>query len=160
MKTCYFIPIFFLGMTAYACNPIQSHKDQDGQKHESGKVLVSQNGFDGTEARLRKAIADRNLEVFHVVDHSRAAQSVGQNLEHNKLFLFGSPKVGTALMQQNPSMGLELPMRALIYNHNGEIHVRVTDIKSLATAYGLDVESGAVPNVALALDMIAREATQ
>ncbi len=143
-----------------ACNNGGQSASGSEASAPAGKVYVSQHNFDATLGKLRGAIQSRQLMVMNEIDHSKGAKSVGLELERTHLVLFGSPKVGTLLMQQNPQMGLELPMKALIFEQDGKVFVRVTNIEALADTYNLKTAEGPVPNVALALDMIAKEATK
>jgi uncharacterized protein (DUF302 family) len=49
------------------------------------------------------------------VNHAKGATSVGQSLRPTELIVFGSPKVGTALMQCQQSSGIDLPLKTLIW---------------------------------------------
>ena len=123
-------------------------------------TYVSEHDFSQTVNRLKKALATRNLNVFTEVDHAKGAQKAGLELGPSHLILFGNPKVGTLLMQKNVEMGIELPMKALIFEQDGEIKVKMTDIKALAQTHGLDASVPPVSKVTEVLESIAREATQ
>lgn len=123
-------------------------------------TYVSEYDFSQTVNRLKKALATRNLNVFTEVDHAKGAQKASLELAPSHLILFGNPKVGTLLMQKNIEMGIELPMKAHIFEQDGEIKVKMTDIKALAQTHGLDASVPPVSKVAEVLEAIAREATQ
>lgn len=151
------MPVFLGGCEFGGSEGDGSHAEaQFGQS----RYLVSQHSFDETQARLRKAIETRGLKIFEEIDHSRAAKSVGLDLQNNRLILFGNPKAGTLLMQQNPEIGLELPMKALVYQQEGEVRVRITNITALARQYGLNGSAEPFPNLALTLDQIASESAR
>ncbi|BAF71606.1 DUF302 domain-containing protein [Sulfurovum sp. NBC37-1] len=63
--------------------------------------------------KLMTALPQKGLSHFNTIDHAKAAKSVGMRLEPETVVIFGNPKIGTKLMQCNPSMGLELPLRML-----------------------------------------------
>jgi len=68
-----------------------------------------------TIERLLAAIAEKNLTVFARVDHAAGAASVGLALRTTELVIFGSPKGGTPLMQDQQFAGIDLPLKALIW---------------------------------------------
>ena len=68
-----------------------------------------------TIERLLAAIAEKNLTVFARVDHAAGAASVGLPLRTTELVIFGSPKGGTPLMQDQQLAGIDLPLKALIW---------------------------------------------
>ncbi len=144
--------IIFASIIIGACS-----EGSRGSSTDRAKVYISPHNFNDSLLRLRRSLNTRQLKVFSEIDHSQAAREAGFDLDRNYLVIFGNPKIGTAIMEQNPQMGLELPMKALIYEVDGQVHLRLTDMKALARAYGLNDESGPVANVALALDMIGQE---
>ena len=71
--------------------------------------------FVDTVAGLEAAIKDRGLTQFAKIDHAAGAKQVGQDLRPTVLIIFGSPAVGTPLIQAQQTMGLSLPLKALIW---------------------------------------------
>src|SRR5262245_13282230 len=65
--------------------------------------------------RLLASLAKRNLTVFARIDHAAAASSVGLSLRTTELVIFGSPKGGTPLMQDQQLAGTDLPLKALVW---------------------------------------------
>jgi len=55
------------------------------------------------------------MTVFARIDHAAGAKKVGKELRPTELLLFGNPQVGTLLMQCQQSIGLDLPLKALIW---------------------------------------------
>jgi uncharacterized protein (DUF302 family) len=76
--------------------------------------------------------------VFATFDHSGEAQRAGLTLRDTKVLVFGNPAAGTALMQENPLIALELPLKVAIWR-NDENDVRVTYLAGawLAERYGI-----------------------
>ncbi|MEL6364248.1 MAG: DUF302 domain-containing protein [Pseudomonadota bacterium] len=88
--------------------------------------------FATTLARLQMAIDKRGLRTFVVVDHAAGAASVGETLRPTTLVVFGSPKVGTPLMQAAQTAGADLPLKALVYETaNGAAYVALSDPDAL-----------------------------
>lgn len=114
--------------------------------------------FATTETRLRTAIERRGLNLFTVVDHASGAGSVNLTLEPNKVFIFGNPKAGTQLMQINPSIGMELPLKAAIYEEDGETKVSVSDIRHITLRHGIIEPPQVIANIERVLLSILEEA--
>jgi uncharacterized protein (DUF302 family) len=68
-----------------------------------------------TLQRLESIVTTKGLMIFARVDHSGEAAKAGLNMPPTKLLLFGSPKAGTPLMIASPSLALDLPLKALIW---------------------------------------------
>src|SRR5262249_47924232 len=68
-----------------------------------------------TMERLLAALKKRDLNVFIRVDHAAGAASVGMPLRPTEVVLFGNPKGGTALMQDQQVAGIDLPLKALVW---------------------------------------------
>jgi len=87
----------------------------NGQKKGSFlEEYPSQNSHKGTVAKLKSLIKDKELMLFETIDHQANAKKVKMNLKPETVVVFGNPKMGTVLMNCNPSMGLDLPLRILI----------------------------------------------
>jgi uncharacterized protein (DUF302 family) len=72
--------------------------------------------------RLEKAVKAKGLTVFARVDHSAEAEKVGLKLPPMQLLIFGNPKTGTAMMNSSPSIGIDLPLKALAWeDRNGKV---------------------------------------
>lgn len=65
--------------------------------------------------KLNQILASRNIRLFARISHSAAAKESGLELPFEELFIFGDPKVGTGLMQENATIGIELPLKILIW---------------------------------------------
>ena len=83
---------------------------------EGGLVsFQSRSAASETIDRLLSALAKRKLAVFARVDHTAGAASVGLQLRPTELVIFGNPQGGTALMQDQQSAGIDLPLKALVW---------------------------------------------
>lgn len=65
--------------------------------------------------RLEHIAAERGLKIFARIDHSAGAKSIGQQLRHTEVLIFGHPKAGTPLLQCSQTYGIDLPMRVLAW---------------------------------------------
>ncbi len=102
-------------------------------------TLESRFGFAETFARLERMVQEDGLTVFGAVDHGTAAREVGIRLPNTRLLLFGSPKLGSRLMEASRSIGLDLPLKVLVWETDtGEVLLQYTHPGDLLGRYGLD----------------------
>jgi uncharacterized protein (DUF302 family) len=73
-----------------------------------------------TVDRLIVALGRRGIMVFARMDHAAGARKAGLELADEELLIFGDPRVGTLLMQRDPTVGYELPLRLLIWDASGQ----------------------------------------
>lgn len=88
----------------------------DGKKSAFVKNIPSQNDFNTTLSKLEKLITSKKLTLFETINHSKNANNVKMDLKPEAVVVFGNPKMGTILMQCNPTMGLDLPLRILVHS--------------------------------------------
>jgi uncharacterized protein (DUF302 family) len=106
-------------------------------------VLSVQGRFSARETsdRLLAALAERQLTVFARIDHAAGAASVGLPLRPTELVIFGNPK-GTALMQDRQSAGIDLPLKALVWEDaDGNVWLGYNDPAWVAQRHGLGAAS-------------------
>lgn len=68
-----------------------------------------------TMDRLEAAARARGFKVFARIDHTAGAESIGQTLRPTAVMVFGNPKGGTPLMQCAQTAGIDLPLKALVW---------------------------------------------
>jgi uncharacterized protein (DUF302 family) len=73
-----------------------------------------------TVDRLLAALGRRGITVFAPIDHAAGARKAGLELANEVLVIFGDPRVGTMLMQADPAVGYELPLRLLVWDAGGQ----------------------------------------
>lgn len=125
-------------------------------------VLPSKHPVEETVDRLSKAIEGKGIKIAARVDHAAAAKAAGLELPPTVVLLFGNPKLGTPLMQADPRVGLELPMKMLVWQDKvGKVWVGYTPPAALQSRYALDGQPAADALKALsgALDGFAKAAT-
>jgi len=109
------------------------------------------------EAELRA----KGMTVFARVDHAAGAAAVGLSLRPTEVLIFGNAKAGTPLMQSMQTIGIDLPLKALVWQDaSGGTWLSYNDPSWLAKRHGLgrEVET-TVAAMAAALTAIARTAT-
>jgi uncharacterized protein (DUF302 family) len=105
-------------------------------------------GYAETVRRLRDALEDRGLTIFARVDHAGAAREAGLDLPDEEVILFGNPKAGTALMQADPRIGIELPLRILIWQGSDRVILRYRDPEEAAAGYDVADQKAALAAMA------------
>ena len=85
----------------------------DSKKGAFLETLETQNDVPTAVAKLIATIKAKELTHFQTIDHAKNAKDMGLKLKPETVVIFGNPKMGTLLMQCNPSMGLDLPLRIL-----------------------------------------------
>jgi uncharacterized protein (DUF302 family) len=124
-------------------------------------TLPSSYGPKDTMNRLETEVKARGLTVFVRVDHAAGAEAVGLALRPTELLLFGNARGGTPLMQANQTIGIDLPLKALVWQDEaGKTWLSYNDPGWLATRHGLGGEADApVGAITAALAALARAAT-
>jgi len=69
--------------------------------------------------RIQSLLQERGLTIFCVVDHSGEAEKAGLKMHPTQLILFGSPKGGTPVMVASPTIAVDLPLKALVWQDAG-----------------------------------------
>lgn len=59
------------------------------------------------------------LEIFGRIDHGGEAEKVGLTMRPAQVLIFGSPKAGTPLMAIVPTLAIDLPLKALVWEDAG-----------------------------------------
>jgi uncharacterized protein (DUF302 family) len=68
-----------------------------------------------TVGRLEQVLQAKAVKIFAVIDHTGEAEKVGLQMPNTKLIIFGNPKAGTPLMIAVPTIGLDLPLKILVW---------------------------------------------
>jgi uncharacterized protein (DUF302 family) len=62
-----------------------------------------------------KSKASGGWVVFSTIDHAAAAKDAGLEMRPRTVIIFGNPKNGTPAMTKSPTLAIELPMKALVW---------------------------------------------
>ena len=109
--------------------------------------------------RLFEVLKTRGIGIAARVDHAGAAQKVGQTLKPTQLLIFGNPKLGTPLMQSNPRIGLELPMKVLAWEDDGgQVWLAYVKPEVLKSEYSVNGHDDIFKELAQVLDKLTDEA--
>ena len=88
-------------------------------------TILSSFGPKETLDKLKAEIVSYGLELFAEIDHAKNAKEAAIALRPETVLVFGSAKAGTPLMQANQAAGLDLPLKALVWQDaegNGLAH--------------------------------------
>ena len=124
-------------------------------------TLRSSHGPQETMTRLEAGVKAKGLTVFAHVDHAAGAAEVGLSLRPTDLLIFGNAKGGTPLMQAVQTVGIDLPLKALVWQvASDNTWLSYNDPAWLAKRHGLTREADAsVSALAAALAALAKAAT-
>lgn len=118
-------------------------------------LLKSPHGAAETMRRFDDIVRQRGLTVFARIDHAAGAARVGKTLRPTEVIIFGSPQGGTPLMQSAQTIGIDLPLRALVWEDEAaQVWLGYNDPAYLARRHGADA-APAVENLRKALAGIA-----
>ena len=93
--------------------------------------------FEETITALQKTLNSKGITIFATIEHHKAAEAVGENMQPATVLIVGNPKVGTALMQENPRLAIELPLKILIYEQGKTVHICYEKISAIAEKYDI-----------------------
>ena len=124
-------------------------------------TLSSRYPASDTMERLLAALAKRSMTVFARIDHAAGATAAGLSLLPTEVLIFGRAKGGTPLMKSVQTIGLELPLKALVWQDaSGNTWLSYNDPAWLAKRHGVGAETEpAVNNMTAALSAVAKAAT-
>ena len=121
-------------------------------------LLEGQYPVEETLRRLEIGLEKRNIPVFAKFDHGKNALEAGLELRPTTVLVFGSPKVGTGLMQADQSISLELPLRISVWeDESGSTWLAAPRMKRTAVEYGLE-NHPAVAGMQRLVETLIREA--
>jgi uncharacterized protein (DUF302 family) len=139
--------IFLSGVQAMAADGLTTIRSSYGPKE--------------TMDRLEAAVKAKDLNVFARIDHAAGAAKVGLSLRPTELLIFGNAKGGTPLMQIDQTVGIDLPLKAIVWQDaSGDTWLSYNDPSWIAKRHGLGHEADAATNaMSAALNALARTAT-
>ena len=125
------------------------------------ETIDSQNDLPTAVAKLEKLIIAQGLTHFSTIDHRANARSVDMNLKPETVVVFGNPKMGTVLMNCNPSMGLDLPLRMLFTtDYEGKTTITYTNPEYWSLKHNIKDKNclNILNKAKMALETLAKEA--
>ena len=91
-----------------------------------------------TMNRFEENAKQRGLTVFARIDHAAGAAKIGKTLRPTEVLIFGNPQGGTAFMECAQSVGIDLPLKALVWEDaQGQVWLGYNDPAFLAQRHGV-----------------------
>ena len=126
-------------------------------------LTTMQSSFSPQETllRLEAAVKARGMAVFARIDHAAGAAEAGLALRPTELVIFGNARGGTPLMQADQTMGMDLPLKALVWQDAADkTWLSYDDPGWLVKRHGMGREMDAtVATLSAALSAVAKAAT-
>ena len=127
--------------------------------NQEGLVVIdSANTMEETEKRLIAALDASGLKIAARIDHEANAKSVGLDLAPTVLLIFGNPKAGTVLIEKERTVGIDLPLKILVWDDKGKIEVAYNDPAYIARRHGLDTSLPVLTQITSTLRRLAETA--
>ena len=135
-----------------------------GSAAESGLVTVGRpHTATETIERFEAAVRTKKWTVFTRIDHAATAEAAQLQLRPRTVIIFGNPKAGTPAMRTNPTLAIDLPMKALVWQDDaGKVWLTTNAAEFVAgKVYGrLGLGAEATQDQAKLLTDTSRQATQ
>ena len=112
--------------------------------------------FEETVAALQKTLNSKGISVFATIEHHKAAEAVGESMSPATVLIVGNPKVGTALMQENPLLAIELPLKILIYEEGKTVNIRYEKVAAIAEKYQIKQNFSTVERIDAAMQQLIK----
>lgn len=124
-----------------------------------GLVAVkSPHSAKATMDRLEEVVKQRGLNVFARIDHAAGAAKVGKSLRPTEVLIFGNPQGGTPFMECAQSVGIDLPLKALVWEDgSAQVWLGYNDPAFLARRHAV-AQCPVVENLRKALSGLAEAA--
>jgi len=122
-------------------------------------TVVSRFGPKETMDRLEAEIRAKGMTVFARIDHAAGAAEAGLELGPTELIIFGNARGGTPLMQASQTAGIDLPLKALVWQDTaGKTWLSYNEPSWIVQRHGLGIRAEIVDKMAAALNAISRKA--
>lgn len=123
------------------------------------RTATSPHSVGDTVERLLAALESRGIAVFARIDHAGAARDAGLELADEQVVIFGDPRVGTLLMQADPAIGYELPLRVLVWDAGGETMAGYRPPTELDGAYDVGTRAEVLQRMGQLLEQLVAACT-
>jgi uncharacterized protein (DUF302 family) len=111
--------------------------------------------------RLDAAIKAQGMTVFARIDHAAGAAEAGLTLAPTELIIFGNARGGTPLMQSVQTVGIDLPLKALVWEDaSGAIWLSYNEPSWIAQRHGVANAEPIVSKMAAVLSAMSTKATE
>jgi uncharacterized protein (DUF302 family) len=101
---------------------------------------LSSRSVSDTVTRMVNILNAKGVKLFAVIDQRAEAQAAGLELRETTLVIFGNPAAGTPVMAAVPMAALDLPLKVLVWDDDGQTKVSYTSTAELADRYQLSAD--------------------
>lgn len=109
--------------------------------------------------RLENEVRSNGMDVFVRVDHAVGAAKVGLTMRPTELIIFGTARGGTPLMQSVQTIGIDLPLKALVWEDAaGKTWISYNEPGWIAQRHGVSDAQPVVTKMADLFGAISRKA--
>jgi uncharacterized protein (DUF302 family) len=115
--------------------------------------------------RLEAALKERDFVIFARLDHAAAAESVGLKMPRSTVLVFGNPRLGTPVFIQHPTLAIDLPLKALVWEDaNGKVWLGYNSaeyvLRTIYGRHGAPTNPEAISRIDAVLAMVSDAATK
>ncbi len=127
-------------------------------KKMTNPLTISTSPFDvsATADKLETILKKMGIHLFARINHGEAARLNGLELQDEIVIVFGDPKVGTHLMKECPELGIELPLKILIW-HQEKTNIGYRDPEQLLTEYKITENSEIIKKMSGLMARLVKE---
>jgi Uncharacterized conserved protein len=109
--------------------------------------------------RLEAQVGAKGLTIFARIDHAAGAAEVGLTLRPTEVIIFGNARGGTSLMQSAQTTGIDLPLKALVWQDEaGQTWISYNEARWIAQRHGASDAKGVVSKMTALLGSLTRKA--
>lgn len=123
-------------------------------------TLESAHSVAQTMDRLEQKVSAAGFKVFARVNHGAGAKSVDMPLPDTELLIFGNPKGGTVLMQSQRTVGIDLPLKYLVWEADGQVMIGWNDPAWVTGRHAIADRAPVVKKMTGGLNKFATEAAK
>lgn len=129
--------------------------------HAGLVIKSSPYSVEETERRFIQILEAKGLNIFATIDHAQNATNAGLQLSPTRIIIFGNPNVGTPLMQCQQSIGIDLPLKLLVWQDEQGVKMAYNDPHYLSERHHLDsTTKQVIETMAKALNGLTNQAIQ
>jgi uncharacterized protein (DUF302 family) len=151
---------WIIGISTICIGAVVTISGANAMDVEGLTTIKSSYGPKETMDRLEAEVKARGLTVFARINHAAGAAQADLALRPTEVLVLGNAKGGTPLMQASQSIGIDLPLRVLVWeDDSGQIWLAYNEPSWLAKRHGLGPGSPSVDALAAALRVLAKKAT-
>lgn len=129
----------FAAVLIFACSFNVMAAEKKDMDKDFMFIKKSENAFKDTVTKIENDLKKKSIQIFAKFDHAKNAKDAGLTLDETTVIVFGDPKVGTKLMQENQLIAEELPLKILVWqDKNGDVFAGFVKPGAFSKDFGMD----------------------